>query len=234
MSATLAIAGLVAGYGGSRVLSGVDLTLAPGSVTALLGRNGTGKTTLCRACAGLIHPTAGSIRIDGVEVCHSAPHRIAHLGVSLVPQGREVFEAFSVAENLRLGAIGAGRRVEERKAYAWFPALEPLSERVAGTLSGGEQQMLALARALVGAPRILILDEPSEGLAPIVAQALGASLRAIVADAGLTVLLVEQDLELVRQVASTCAFLVNGGIAATMPAAALSPQSEAVHRYLVL
>ena len=230
----LELVDITAGYGGGVVLNGLNLTLAAGSVTALLGRNGAGKTTLCRICAGLLRPTRGTVRISGTALNDRASHTFARHGVGLVPQGREVFGRLSVEENLRLGAIGKNMTADLVAAYRWFPPLEVLRNRAAGSLSGGEQQMLAIARTLMGAPRLLVLDEPSEGLAPAVTRVLAASLREIAAEAGLTVLLVEQDLELIQALASTCCFLADGGIAETVPVASIGMNFDLVRRHLAL
>ena len=222
----LEIQGLFAGYGEAAVLTGVDCTAAAGAVTALMGRNGVGKTTLCRACVGLLPVTAGTVRIGGTDVTGWPAHRIARHGVGYVPQGRGTFDGLTVEDNLRLSSHGAVLR----STWDWFPPLYDLRGRRAGTLSGGQQQMLAIARALARAPRLLILDEPSEGLQPSVVHAIGAILARVAGETGSAVLLVEQSIDLVRATAADCAFLVDGRIAETVPAAGIG--SGAVQRHL--
>ena len=228
----LELENLSAGYGQAPpVLSGVSLRVRDGQITALMGRNGTGKTTLCRAILGLVRLRGGAARLDGEDLGRLPTHRIARRGIAYVPQGREIFTRLTVDENLRLASRSG---TDAAAAWRWFPALLPLRRRPAGRLSGGEQQMLAIARALVSAPRLLILDEPSEGLQPSAITGLAATLGAIAAQTGLAFLLVEQNLDLVRRVATTCAFLQDGRIAAEVAAGSLSAASPEVHRYLAL
>jgi ABC-type branched-subunit amino acid transport system ATPase component len=229
----LEIHGLRAGYGDSVVLQDVSLHMPSGAVAALLGRNGMGKTTLCKALMGLI-PTRGSIRFRNEEILGLPPHEIARRGIAYVPQGRGIFPHFTVEQNLQLGLAARGGRSVPPEVSGMFPQLQPMRRRAAGTLSGGEQQMLALARALVAAPTLLILDEPSEGLAPIIVSELAAVLPRLVADGKMTVLLVEQNLELVQRCASFAAFLENGAIRGAAAAGDLGPESEVIHRYLGL
>ena len=229
----LTISDLHVGYGQGTVLQGVSMIVPRGTVTALMGRNGMGKTTLCRALMGLLAPSAGSIRLDELEIGGRPPHRIAAAGVAYVPQGRGIFERFTVEENLELGVAARGGRVPAH-VYRWFPTLAELRRRTAGTLSGGEQQALAIARALVSEPRLLILDEPSEGLQPSLVEEMGSLLLRIVADRHLTVFLVEQNLALVRRIATIAAFLVDGRIAGGAAARDLSPESPVIHRHLGL
>ena len=218
--------------GGVRVLRGLDLSLNERSITALMGRNGAGKTTLCRAILGLL-PSSGGVRLGELPIAGLATHLIARHGVAYVPQGREIFGRLTVEENLRLACRPRGRAVPP-EVFAWFPALAALRDRRAGVLSGGEQQMVATARALAARPRLLVLDEPSEGLQPSAVTAIAATLRQVVADWGITVLLVEQNLDLVRRAAERCAFLMGGTIAETVAGASVGPESAAVHRYLGL
>ena len=227
----LKIKHIQAGYGRVPVLRGVDLSIPFGTVMALMGRNGMGKTTLCHVCNGLLAPTAGTVELDGELLTGRPAHQVARRGVATVPQGRDVFAAFTVAENLTLGLRGA--KVPD-EIYDWFPALAPLARRVAGTLSGGEQQMLAIGRALARRPKALLLDEPSEGLQPSVVHDIGEILAAVVNETGLAVLLVEQNIELVRRVAGTCAFLAAGVIAEEAPTARLTAEDGPLHRHLAL
>ncbi len=232
----LSVAGLEAGYRGSRVLNGLDLEVAEGTVAALLGRNGMGKTTLMRALMGLVPVTAGRIVFHGRDIAGLKPYAIANLGIAYVPQGREIFADFTVEQNLRLGLIGrpGGARSVPAAAYRHFPILAERRRQKAGTLSGGEQQQLAIARALVGQPRLLLLDEPSEGIQPSIVMEIAASLKRIAAEQGLTVLLVEQNVEMVLSLAADCAFLENGRVAARHDAAELGRDAAILHRYLAV
>jgi len=231
----LEIQHLSAGYGqATEVLADVSLKVDEGSVTALMGRNGAGKTTLCRAILGLVRPLGGEVRFGGDNLTGLSTHHIARRGVAYVPQGREIFGRLTVEENLRVASRGASGRGRLDKTWDWFPALHPLRRRPASRLSGGEQQMLAVARALVTGPRLIILDEPSEGLQPSAVTSFAGTLADIAEISGVTLLLVEQNLELVRDVAATCAFLVNGRIAAEVSTSGLGPGSSEVHQYLAL
>ena len=186
---------LYTAYGLSQVLFGVTVTVDAGQAVCLLGRNGVGKTTTLRSVIGLTPPRAGHVVFDGMDITGWAPYRVARQGIAFVPQERRLFADLSVRENLevaRRGARGASAWGVER-VYETFPILEQLDARRAGYLSGGEQQMLAIGRALMGNPRLLILDEPSEGLAPLVVDALREQIRALKA-AGMTILMAEQNL----------------------------------------
>jgi urea ABC transporter ATP-binding protein UrtE len=218
----LAIEGLTGGYGDSRVLHGVDLEVAAGEVVALMGRNGMGKTTLLRRCMGLLPARGGSIYLDGADITAAPTHQIVRAGLGYVPQGREIFDDFSVADNLRLSLLGCARAAMPAALFTWFPLLAERSHQRAGTLSGGEQQMLAIARALVPVPRLLLLDEPSEGLQPSLVHAIGAQLAAIVKETGLSLLLVEQNVDLVTMLAHRVAFMARGRIVETCPVADLA------------
>ncbi len=229
----LEIRNLRAGYGGSAVLHDVSLRVPTGTVAALLGRNGMGKSTLCKALMGLV-PAHGSVRFNNEELLGLSPHAIARRGIAYVPQGRGIFPNFTVLQNLQLGLASRGGRGVPQHVFGMFPQLEPLRGRAAGTLSGGEQQILALARAMVAAPQLLILDEPSEGLAPLIVSELAALLPRLVSDGHMTVLLVEQNLELVQRAASFAAFLEKGAVVGAAAASDLGPRSAAVHRYLGL
>jgi branched-chain amino acid transport system ATP-binding protein len=190
----LEIEGLGVDYGRVRALGDVSLAVAQGEIVALIGANGAGKTTLLRAISGLVRPAAGTIVLSGDEIAGRKPDRIVRLGVAHAPEGRRVFARMSVAENLALGAyVRRGRNDDTlERVLTIFPRLRERLAQRAGTLSGGEQQMLALGRALMSAPRLLLLDEPSLGLAPLVVQAIFGVIRDLNA-AGTTVLLVEQN-----------------------------------------
>jgi branched-chain amino acid transport system ATP-binding protein len=207
--------GVDALYGDSHVLHGVSLTLQAGRLLALLGRNGAGKTTCMSAIIGFVPPRAGEILLHGEPIARRAPEAIARLGVGLVPQGRRVFASLSVEENLQV-ALRAPRAPAAQawtlaRAYAAFPRLAERRRQAAGSLSGGEQQMLAIARALVSNPRVLLLDEPSEGLAPLIVQEVGETLLKLKAE-GQSILLVEQNTTLALRVADEVAILNTGRI----------------------
>ncbi len=203
----LALNGVGAAYGLSTVLHGIQLTIEPGEAVALLGRNGVGKTTLLRTIAGLHRASAGSIRFADDEIGSLAAYRRARLGIGYVPQGRAIFPLLTVEENLAVGTSSLGKRAAGSSAarlaplYDLFPALARLRARKGGVLSGGEQQQLALARALIGKPRLLLLDEPTEGIAPSIVAEIGRALGAIRRELGVAVLLVEQHLDFAWSIA---------------------------------
>lgn len=219
-------------YGGVRVLTGVSLEIAAGEIVALLGRNGAGKTTTLKSIMGLVKPRAGSIVLDGDDLTQISPHNVPKLGVAYVPQGRGLFPRLSVEENLRMGMLV---RNSSRDTYDWALSLFPvLTERLrqrAGTLSGGEQQMLATARALCLGPKILLLDEPSEGLMPRVINQLMEAVSGLKAR-GMSVLLVEQKIEAALKVADRIVFLEHGVIRHEALPEELEADPEPLHRYL--
>ena len=233
----LEIAALTAGYGEVRVLRAVSLDVAPGSITALVGSNGAGKTTLMRSVAGLVPATGGRILLEGVDLALAAPHERVGRGLSLVPEGRLIFPGFSVEQNLRMGAVAphARPRLAERmqEMYALFPILKQRRRQAGGTLSGGEQQMLAIARGLMSGPRLLLLDEPSLGLAPAVAQSMFEMIVRI-REAGVTVFIVEQDIRSTLEIADSAYVLENGRIAMSGDAAALLRDPQVRQAYLGL
>ncbi len=231
----LAVDALEVRYGGVRALHGVSLRVDPGEIVALLGANGAGKTTTLRAISGLVQPAAGSIAFDGMPLVRLPAHRIARLGVAHVPEGRRVFARMTVRENLALGAYGnaGGDAVEARMGEVLdiFPRLRERLKQLAGTLSGGEQQMLAIGRGLMGRPRLLLLDEPSLGLSPL----LVATIFGVIAEVharGTTILLVEQNARQALRVASRGYVLENGRIAREAPADALLDDPAVVAAYL--
>ncbi|MEJ8814526.1 ABC transporter ATP-binding protein [Variovorax ureilyticus] len=226
---------LVGGYQrGSEVIRNVSLKLERGTVTALMGRNGMGKTTLMRAIAGHLPHLKGSMRLDGQELMSRAAFEVAHLGVGYVPQGREIFSEFSVEENLLMGILGKPGLSRTLPDWAWttFPVLAERRRQRAGTMSGGQQQQLAIMRALVGRPNLLLLDEPSEGIQPSIVMEVGSTIKRIAAEQNLAVLLVEQNIDLVRAVASRCLFIESGSISDEASVSELRPDSPLVHRYL--
>ena len=192
----LSIEGLNVAYGGLRALVDVSLAVEAGQFVAIVGPNGAGKTTLFKTVSGIVQPSAGRITFEGRDLLAVPPAQRAHLGIAHVPEGRQVFRTLSVFENLEMGALPARGRAEWSRnleqIYTLFPVLKERSDQPAGTLSGGEQQMLAIGRGLASSPRLLLLDEPSMGLAPLLADLIFSRIEEIHRQGGLTVLLVEQ------------------------------------------
>lgn len=213
----LEISGLRAGYGGLPVLDGLSLHVDEGEFVAIVGPNGAGKTTLFKAISGIVTPTAGSMRFQGQDLLAISPAQRPHLGIAHVPEGRQVFPSLTVRENLEMGARTAAGQAAWKdnleRIHAWFPLLAQRARALAGSLSGGQQQMLAIARGLASAPRLLMLDEPSMGLAPAVADEIFERIVAIHASGGLTVLLVEQRVAEALHFASRGYVLEGGRIA---------------------
>jgi len=199
----LEIADIVTSYGKIEALKGVSLKVEPGKITCLLGPNGAGKTTLMMTVAGILKPRRGSVRFEGRELAGAAPRRIVESGIALVPENRLVFPNMTVGENLAAGAFARGDGeidADIERMYARFPRLKERSSQAAGTLSGGEQQMLAVARALMVRPKLLLMDEPSVGLAPLVVEEIFRIVRDLNRD-GTTIFLVEQNAHMALQVA---------------------------------
>ena len=225
MAGALEVQDVEFSYGSRQVLFGVSLTVAEGEVAALLGTNGAGKSTLLRLVAGLDHPSAGRIRIHGRDTTHEETERLVREGVAMLPGGRMTFPGLTVLENLRVGAHhlrreGPRLRAAIDEALALFPVLGQRRQQRAGTLSGGEQQMLALARVLLGRPRLLLIDELSLGLAPRTVESLLSIVRSI-NEQGTTVVLVEQSANLALSLASRAFFLERGAVRFDGPTAAL-------------
>jgi branched-chain amino acid transport system ATP-binding protein len=212
----LEVADLTVAYGGVVALEGVSIGVPDGSITAVLGANGAGKTTLVRTISGLVRPRRGTIRLDARELTRTAPEEIARLGVAHVPEGRGVIGELTVDENLRLGGLWRRDRQDQRRAvaeaYELFPALAERRNLAAFNLSGGERQMLSLGRALVARPSVLLLDEPSLGLAAQVLSQIMARLKALVRERGLTVLLIEQNARSALSVADEAVVLSLGKV----------------------
>ena len=211
----LALEKLQVAYGGIRAVKGIDLHVEPGELVCLIGANGAGKTTTLRAITGLVRPSAGRVVFDGADISGRRVHEIARLGMALVPEGRGVFPQLSIEENLAMGAYArsdaAGVASDVERAFTLFPRLKERRRQTAGTLSGGEQQMLAISRALMSRPRLLLLDEPSMGLAPLMVEKIFEVVRAIAAE-GVTLLLVEQNARLALEV-SHRGYVLEGGLA---------------------
>jgi urea transport system ATP-binding protein len=228
----LSVEALAAGYGGSQILWNVDLAVPAGQVVCLMGRNGVGKTTLLRTVMGLLPARGGRIRLDGVDVTRWSPDRRARAGVGYVPQGREIFPHLTVEENLRMALLGCGRAGDFEEALALFPALRRLLGRRGGVLSGGEQQMLAIGRALLTRPKLLMLDEPTEGIQPSIVEEIEAAIRRIRSDLGLAVLLVEQYLDFAERLADAYVIMAKGAVVAAGPTARL--RLETVRHHLAV
>jgi len=212
----LALEGLQVAYGGIRAVKGIDLTVERGELVCLIGANGAGKTTTLKAITGLVHASGGRALYDGRELLGERPHRIARAGLVMVPEGRGVFAQLTIDENLAMGAFARRERAEVaadlERVFGLFPRLKERRRQVAGTLSGGEQQMLAIARALMSRPRLLLLDEPSMGLAPLMVEKIFEVIRAIASE-GVTMLLVEQNARLALE-ASHRGYVLEGGVVA--------------------
>ncbi|WP_280190189.1 ABC transporter ATP-binding protein [Delftia sp. PS-11] len=242
MQALLEIRGLHAAYGAVRVLGGIDMDLAEGRVTALLGANGAGKTTTLRAICRHLVDTRGELRLAGARIDRCSTEQIARMGVGHVPDDRGTFVQLSTEENLYLGAHArpgrhgrahrAGVADDMERMFTHFPRLKERRAQQAGTLSGGEQQMLAIARALMGRPRLLLLDEPSFGLAPLVVQDIFAILRRINEEQGMTILLVEQNARLALELAHSAYLLETGRIVLQGPSSEVRRNDAVRQAYL--
>ncbi len=232
---TLAVRNVTAGYGDITVLRDVSMTVEQGRTLGVLGRNGMGKTTLIRCLAGLIPATAGSITFEERDITRLAPHERARRGITTVVQGRGIFPRLTVAENLEMGRIAAGRpgrsRLEEVLDY--FPQLAARLAQVASTLSGGEQQMLAVGRGLMTDPRLMLLDEPSEGIMPILVQQIAGILADINRREGLTIVIVEQNVPMVFNMTDNCIILEKGRVVAAGSREEVS-RSEVMKAYLAI
>lgn len=221
-------------YGESQVLFGLSLAVAPGRCVALLGRNGAGKSTTLKAIAGLAPPRRGGVTVRGVEMARRKPHRIARAGVGYVPEDRQVFTRLSVEDNLEIAArtgVDGSRVWTLETVWDVFPVLRDLRRRAAGRLSGGEQQMLTIARALMGNPAVLLLDEPSEGLAPLIVREIGALLRRL-STMGTAVLLAEQNMYFCLGAADDAVVIDKGRAVWRGAMTALREDAEARSRYL--
>ena len=232
----LEVAALASRYGRIPALAGVDLRVGEGELVALVGANGAGKTTLLRVLSGVLPATAGSVRFAGIDVTRTPPRRRVQMGMVQVPEGRQMFAPLSVEDNLRLGAFVRPRReiaAGLERVFALFPALATKRRQHAGTLSGGQQQMLALGRALMSRPRLLLLDEPSMGLAPRVVAEIFAVVRAL-KDAATTVLLVDQNAQAALAVADRAYVLETGRVALSGSGAELLAHPRVRESYLGL
>jgi urea ABC transporter ATP-binding protein UrtE len=217
MNRLIAAAGLHAGYATGDVLHEVNIEVSTGEIVGVLGRNGVGKTTLMRALIGLLSVRSGSISYRGVDITRQPADRRAALGIGYVPQGREVFAHMSVLDNLRMGQfINRARGFQPDEVYGYFPFLRDRSRQRAGTLSGGQQEMLAIARALVAEPELLLLDEPSDGVQPSIVHDIGNFIVRLVEERPLGVLIVEQNIELIQRAAQRAYVMDKGRVVAAL------------------
>jgi len=227
--------GLRAGYGGKPVLQGVDLTVREGEIVAVIGRNGVGKSTLMKTLIGLLPVAGGTIVMAGADIGTLPAHRRARLGIGYVPQGRDVFPRLTVEENLKVGETvrGGAAAADYEAVYGAFPILAERRRQRAGTLSGGQQQQLAIGRVMIGRPSLILLDEPSEGIQPSIVQDIARTMVALNRSTGITVVLVEQNLDMIRAMAERSYVMDKGRIVAEIGLEALDDR-EVVRRHLAV
>lgn len=231
---SLEIANLNAGYDGTPILRDVSFSVDDGEIVGIVGRNGVGKTTLLKAIMGLLDPESGSVRYNGEELTGKAANERAQRSIGYVPQGRDVFPNLTVEENLLVGeTVGGDDETRYEQVYDYFPILKERSGQDAGTMSGGQQQMLAIARALVGGPDLLVVDEPSEGVQPSIVQSITEDLKRINEEFGTTILFVEQNLSVIQGLADRCYAIDHGTIVDEITGDAVSDQ-ENLEEYLVV
>ena len=232
--AVLDVSGLWARYGATPILQGVDLRVAKGEVVSLIGRNGVGKTTTMRCIIGLLGSAAGTVRLLGQDVTGLPAERRARLGIGYIPQGRHVFPRMTVQENLEVGRLIGGRHGSKLPDLVFdsFPRLKERRSQMAGTMSGGEQQQLAIGRALIGNPALMLLDEPSEGIQPSIVQLICAALRSFCRELGTTILFVEQNLDTIVALSDRAYVMEKGRIVAAIPPGSVT--GAEVRRHLML
>ncbi len=232
--AVLDVSGLWARYGATPILQGVDLRVGQGEIVSLIGRNGVGKTTTMRCLIGLLGAAAGSVRLLGRDITALPAETRARLGIGYIPQGRHVFPRMTVQENLEVGRLigGAKGRKLPELVFESFPRLKERRDQVAGTMSGGEQQQLAIGRALIGNPSLMLLDEPSEGIQPSIVQLICAALRSFCRELGTTILFVEQNLDTILAISDRSYVMEKGRIVANIPPGQVT--AEVVRRHLML
>lgn len=232
----LKVENLNAGYGSVNILWDVSFELNDGEIVAVLGSNGAGKTTMVRAITGMIRPTSGSVVFNGEELCKKPSRYILDAGIVQVPEGRQLFTEMTVLENLQMGAFSKETKEHFQenleKCYKWFPKLEERAKQAAGTLSGGEQQMVAVARALIGMPKLLILDEPSLGLAPNIVDEILNVAKTLAKESNISVLLVEQDITKALAAADRGYVIENGHVALSGTADELAANEHVKKAYL--
>ena len=227
----LHVASIAASIGGSRILRGVEFAVPTNKVFCLMGRNGVGKTSTLKSIVGLLKPSAGSIHLDGVDITRWSPDARARAGIGYVPQGREIFPFLTVEENLRIGAIAQGKKMNGQleRVFALFPIIKEFLPRKGGMLSGGQQQQLAIARALLTEPKLLILDEPTEGIQPNIIDQIGDAIKTLRTEGKMSILLVEQYLDFCRELADDFAILNRGAVVCAGPVAALTDEVVKAH-----
>lgn len=223
---TLELRGLQASIGGSRILRGIEFDVPEKSVFCLMGRNGVGKTSTLRALVGLLNSEAGSMKLEGTELKSMRPEDRARLGLGYVPQGREIFPHLTVEENLHIGPICRGKKLNGQldKIYTLFPILKEFLPRKGGMLSGGQQQQLAIARALLTEPKLLILDEPTEGIQPNIIDQIGEAIKMLRGEGNMSILLVEQYLDFCKELGDSFAILERGAVVAAGPMKSLNEE----------
>ncbi|SDF54933.1 ABC transporter ATP-binding protein [Halorientalis regularis] len=231
----LEVDGVRAGYDSTPILRNVDLSVEEGEIVGVMGKNGVGKSTLVKTIVGLVEPDEGTVRFDGRDVTDTPPHERARSGMGYIPQGREIFPDLTVEQNLRMGESindGSSALLYE-DVFDYFPILDERRGQKGGTMSGGQQQMLAIARALVANPDLLLLDEPSEGIQPSIVQQISEDMRAINEDLGTTILFVEQNLSVIRDMADRCYAMERGTIVDELGATDLEDE-ETIASYLAV
>jgi urea transport system ATP-binding protein len=231
LDSVLEVSGLWANYGATPILQGVDMTINKGEIVGLIGRNGVGKTTTMRCLIGLLRATSGWIRLNGQDVTGYSSDAMARAGIGYIPQGREVFPRMTVAENLEVGKLIGGPRGLKKPdlVYEYFPRLKERRSQVAGTMSGGEQQQLAIGRVLIGNPSVMLLDEPSEGVQPNIVQMICEALKSIRKELGTTILFVEQNLDTILAISERCYVMEKGRIVAGIEPGMVSAESVRSH-----
>lgn len=228
----LEIKGLTAYYGESEILHNINLSVPDGKIIALVGRNGVGKTTTLKSIMGLVKTPTGSIELSGEELQKKPPYERARCGIGYVPQGRDIFPQMTVDENLRLGLeVCGGKKQDPSELFRLFPIVEKFLPRKGGDLSGGQQQQLAIARALIAHPKLLLLDEPTEGIQPSVIQEIGYAIRTINKETGLSILLVEQYLDFALELADECYVMDKGQI--VLHVAAGEVKKDAIQQHML-
>jgi branched-chain amino acid transport system ATP-binding protein len=229
----LSTIGLRAGYGGKPVLQGLDIEVREGEIVGVIGRNGVGKSTLMKTLIGLVPAMAGSVILRGEAIEHMPAHKRARLGLGYVPQGRDVFPRLSVAENLKVGGLFRSSLTEadRQRVFGYFPILAERRNQRAGTMSGGQQQQLAIGRVLLADPGLVLLDEPSEGIQPNIVQDIARIMVDLNRTTGLTIILVEQNIDMIRAMVERCYVMDKGRIVASLDREALA-DADTVRRYL--
>ena len=234
MTSELRINSVTSGYGRVRIINGVSMHVRQGEIVAVIGRNGVGKTTLIKTIIGEVSTSSGSLELGDADITRLRPSHRARLGIGYVPQGRGIFTQMTVGANLELGQnVGSSAAANLERAFNYFPVLRKRQLQMAGSMSGGEQQQLAIARILVGNPSVMLLDEPSEGIQPNIVQEIGRTIRRLRDEEGLTIVVVEQNLNLIQASADRCIVLDKGQIIAEIKPQSLN-DPETAKRYLAI